>query len=197
MKVHVELFGQLLPGCAGASMTLDIRGQCIGWKWRCFWGLNPEEIGLITINGVQSELEDPVPPDCRLVFLSVPFSADKSLMKTCWSWFRNSRQRMLKERHALTERLKGSDKSFGGLKAINNLDFDVDEGEIVGIIGPNGSGKTTALNLLTGFLKPNSGKITFQGRISPACRATGLTRRVSPGPSSCANRSWISPPCRM
>ena len=50
-------------------------------------------------------------------------------------------------------------KAFGGLKAINNLDFYVDEGEIVGIIGPNGSGKTTVLNLLTGFLKPNSGKI--------------------------------------
>jgi ABC-type branched-subunit amino acid transport system ATPase component len=54
-------------------------------------------------------------------------------------------------------------KTFGGLKAINNLDFFVDEGEIVGIIGPNGSGKTTALNLITGFLKPNTGKITFQG----------------------------------
>ena len=54
-------------------------------------------------------------------------------------------------------------KSFGGLKAINNLDFYVDEGEIIGIIGPNGSGKTTSLNLLTGFLKPNSGKITFLG----------------------------------
>jgi branched-chain amino acid transport system ATP-binding protein len=52
-------------------------------------------------------------------------------------------------------------KSFGGLKAIHNLDFDVDEGEIVGIIGPNGSGKTTALNLITGFLKPNLGSITF------------------------------------
>ena len=54
-------------------------------------------------------------------------------------------------------------KQFGGLKAINNLDFYIDEGEIVGIIGPNGSGKTTSLNLLTGFLKPNSGKITFRG----------------------------------
>jgi branched-chain amino acid transport system ATP-binding protein len=53
-------------------------------------------------------------------------------------------------------------KSFGGLKAINSLDFFVDEGEIVGIIGPNGSGKTTFLNLLTGFLKPNTGKITFR-----------------------------------
>lgn len=62
-------------------------------------------------------------------------------------------------------------KAFGGLKAINNLDFTIDEGEIVGIIGPNGSGKTTALNLITGFLKPNSGKITFQGE-----DITGLPR---------------------
>jgi len=54
-------------------------------------------------------------------------------------------------------------KSFGGLKAINTLDFNVDEGEIVGIIGPNGSGKTTFLNLVTGFLKPNTGKVTFRG----------------------------------
>jgi len=66
-------------------------------------------------------------------------------------------------------------KSFGGLKAINNLDFHVEEGEILGIIGPNGSGKTTSLNLLTGFLKPNSGKVTFQGE-----DITGLARyRVS------------------
>jgi branched-chain amino acid transport system ATP-binding protein len=62
-------------------------------------------------------------------------------------------------------------KAFGGLKAINNLDFTVDEGEIVGIIGPNGSGKTTVLNLLTGFLKPNSGKIGFHGE-----DITGLAR---------------------
>lgn len=62
-------------------------------------------------------------------------------------------------------------KSFGGLKAINDLDFNVEEGEIVGIIGPNGSGKTTALNLLTGFLKPNSGSITFRGG-----NITGLPR---------------------
>ena len=54
-------------------------------------------------------------------------------------------------------------KNFGGLKAVNNLDFNLEEGEIVGIIGPNGSGKTTFLNLITGFLKPNSGSITFHG----------------------------------
>lgn len=55
-------------------------------------------------------------------------------------------------------------KSFGGLKAVHNLDFVVNEGEIVGLIGPNGSGKTTTLNLLTGFLKPDSGQILFSGK---------------------------------
>ena len=59
-------------------------------------------------------------------------------------------------------KVEGLCKSFGGLRAVSNLDFEVNDGEIVGIIGPNGSGKTTSLNLFTGFLKPNSGKITFR-----------------------------------
>jgi ABC-type branched-subunit amino acid transport system ATPase component len=54
-------------------------------------------------------------------------------------------------------------KSFGGLVAVDNCSFDVDENSIVGIMGPNGSGKTTVLNLITGFLKPNYGKVTFEG----------------------------------
>ena len=59
-------------------------------------------------------------------------------------------------------KVSGLSKSFGGLQVIQRLDFEVETGEIVGLIGPNGSGKTTTLNLITGFLKPNSGKITFQ-----------------------------------
>lgn len=54
-------------------------------------------------------------------------------------------------------------KSFGGLMAVHNLEFEIKEGEIIGLIGPNGSGKTTTLNLITGFLKPNSGTIIFAG----------------------------------
>jgi branched-chain amino acid transport system ATP-binding protein len=60
-------------------------------------------------------------------------------------------------------KVEGLCKSFGGLKAVNNVTFDVAEGEIIGLIGPNGSGKTTTLNLLTGFLKPDSGIVTFRG----------------------------------
>jgi branched-chain amino acid transport system ATP-binding protein len=68
-------------------------------------------------------------------------------------------------------KVDGICKSFGGLNAIRNLDFEVGEGEIVGLIGPNGSGKTTTLNMITGFLKPNEGTITFRGE-----NVTGLPR---------------------
>jgi branched-chain amino acid transport system ATP-binding protein len=71
--------------------------------------------------------------------------------------------------------VEGLSKSFGGLKAVHDLDLVVNEGEMVGIIGPNGSGKTTVLNLITGFLKPDSGRVTFREE-----DITGLPRyRVS------------------
>ncbi|MBW6468572.1 MAG: ABC transporter ATP-binding protein [Anaerosomatales bacterium] len=52
---------------------------------------------------------------------------------------------------------------FGGLKALSNVDFRVEEGEIVALIGPNGAGKTTLFNLLTGIYKPTEGTIEFSG----------------------------------
>ena len=55
-------------------------------------------------------------------------------------------------------------KSFGGLRAIDELSFSVDEGEIVSVIGPNGAGKTTFVAQIAGMLKSDSGTITFDGR---------------------------------
>lgn len=50
-------------------------------------------------------------------------------------------------------------KSFGGLKAVDGLSFEVAEGEVLGLLGPNGSGKTTAMNLISGALKADSGSV--------------------------------------
>src|SRR5665648_294173 len=54
-------------------------------------------------------------------------------------------------------------KSFGGLKAVNDLSFEVRQGEIVSLIGPNGSGKTTTFNVISGLYEPASGDILLQG----------------------------------
>lgn len=59
--------------------------------------------------------------------------------------------------------VKGITKAFGGLIAVENVDFRVNEGEIVSIIGPNGAGKTTIFNMLTGVYHVNAGTITFAG----------------------------------
>lgn len=55
-------------------------------------------------------------------------------------------------------------KRFGGLVAVNELSFAIGAGEIVGLLGPNGSGKTTALNTISGLLRPNGGRIVLDGR---------------------------------
>ena len=54
-------------------------------------------------------------------------------------------------------------KSFGGLKAVDSCTLEVQQGSITGLIGPNGAGKTTLFNLITGFYKPDEGRIHFEG----------------------------------
>jgi branched-chain amino acid transport system ATP-binding protein len=55
-------------------------------------------------------------------------------------------------------------KEFGGLVAVNDVDFTVPRGKVISLIGPNGAGKTTFFNMLTGVYKPTSGHITFLGQ---------------------------------
>src|SRR5579864_5039045 len=54
-------------------------------------------------------------------------------------------------------------KRFGGFYALDGLSFHVSSGEILGLVGPNGSGKTTAINVISGLYAPDGGEVTFDG----------------------------------
>jgi len=61
-------------------------------------------------------------------------------------------------------RVSGLTKRFGGVAAVNGCSFEVAEGTITALIGPNGSGKTTAFNMITGYLPADSGSVAFAGK---------------------------------
>jgi neutral amino acid transport system ATP-binding protein len=68
-------------------------------------------------------------------------------------------------------------KRFGGVTAVNECSFQVQSGTITALIGPNGSGKTTVFNMVTGYLKADSGSITFKGEPIARPRPADLYRR--------------------
>src|SRR3954464_12985721 len=64
--------------------------------------------------------------------------------------------------------LKGITKYYGSIRALNNVSFSVPEGSVFGILGPNGSGKTTMLGIVMNILKPTTGSFTFFGQPASA-----------------------------
>src|SRR5262245_59791051 len=65
---------------------------------------------------------------------------------------------------------------FGGVRAINDVSFDIRKGEIRAIIGPNGAGKTSMLNVINGFYQPQQGRITFKGKVRSRMRPYDAAR---------------------
>lgn len=61
-------------------------------------------------------------------------------------------------------KVRDLEKNFGGVVAAHNINIDIDDGETIGIIGANGAGKTTFVNMVTGYLPPSSGSIEFMGQ---------------------------------
>lgn len=72
--------------------------------------------------------------------------------------------------------IRGIEKRFGGLRAVDGFSADVNEGELLGLIGPNGSGKTTLLNVLSGHLRADAGTVGLDGRSVLGRNPTQLTR---------------------
>jgi branched-chain amino acid transport system ATP-binding protein len=72
---------------------------------------------------------------------------------------------------------KGLSKDFGGLRALEEVNLEIQEGEIFGLIGPNGSGKTTCFNLITGFLKPSAGSVIYKGKSIASLKPFQIAKR--------------------
>ncbi len=69
------------------------------------------------------------------------------------------------------------EKSFGGLKATDNVSLHINQGDICSLLGPNGAGKTTFFNLVTGHIKPDSGRVLFQEEDITGKTAMAITRK--------------------
>jgi branched-chain amino acid transport system ATP-binding protein len=67
-------------------------------------------------------------------------------------------------------------KRFGGVDAVNGVSLDVDDGEICSVIGPNGAGKTTLFNLISGYVKPDRGRVSFRGEDFTGRAPKSITR---------------------
>ena len=72
--------------------------------------------------------------------------------------------------------VNGLEKTFGGIRAVNGVSFEVREGEILGIIGPNGCGKSTLFNCILGQLPPTEGEVKVDGRVTTGMRPCDLNR---------------------
>jgi ABC-type branched-subunit amino acid transport system ATPase component len=74
-------------------------------------------------------------------------------------------------------KVEGLTKRFGGLVAVDNVDFSIIKGEIRGLIGPNGAGKTTIINCLTGVIRPDGGKVFFDGEDITRLKAHQIAKK--------------------
>ena len=59
--------------------------------------------------------------------------------------------------------VKNVTKKYGAFKAVDNISFEVKDGEVVGFLGPNGAGKSTTMNMITGYIDPTEGEIIVKG----------------------------------
>lgn len=78
-------------------------------------------------------------------------------------------------------RIENVTMQFGGVVAVNNLNLEINKGEIVALIGPNGAGKTTAFNVVTGVYEPTNGKVEFMGETIAENHPQGKMRKYYAG----------------
>jgi branched-chain amino acid transport system permease protein len=157
--------GTVLGPILGSFILTPLDAFLRGWLGGLFAGLGFLVYGLILIfvviylpDGLIKWLRQGLFPILeRLPRTSLPQTLSMAVVKPA-----PPASAQQEEREILFE-VNGLSKSFGGLKAVQEVNFQIRRGEILGLIGPNGAGKTTIFNLISGFLSPDGGAIRFQG----------------------------------
>ena len=75
-------------------------------------------------------------------------------------------------------------RSYGSTLAVDNVSFEITNGEVVGLLGHNGAGKTTIMKMITGFIEPSSGTVEVDGLVLGESNSTGVTDGAGASSSS-------------
>jgi branched-chain amino acid transport system permease protein len=154
-----------LPVLATADLTL--------WRW-FFFGLGLAVLMLVKPEGLAGRRIRPIEPEADEA--AEADAAPAVRVASAPIWLRERADRPAAGAPALLEARRVS-KSFGGLAALADVDLVIPPGAIVGLIGPNGAGKTTFFNIVTGLLRPDSGRIAFQGSSVVGLRPNAIVAR--------------------
>ncbi len=166
----VRWVGRTAGVAALASVDLTL------WRW-FFFGLGLVLVMLLRPEGLAGRRVRPVaagaddaddPPGLA----AAPVPRTDAIPR----WLRDRTQRVGSATTPMLE-VRGLDKRFGGVVALNEVDLVVPRGSIIGLIGPNGAGKTTFFNVVTGLIRPDGGRLTFEGTPLNGLRPNAIVAR--------------------
>jgi len=166
----VRWVGRTAGVAALASVDLTL------WRW-FFFGLGLVLVMLLRPEGLAGRRVRPVaagaddaddPPGLE----AAPVPRTDAIPR----WLRDRTQRVEGATTPMLE-VRGLDKRFGGVVALNEVDLVVPRGSIIGLIGPNGAGKTTFFNVVTGLIRPDGGRLTFEGTPLNGLRPNAIVAR--------------------
>ncbi len=92
--------------------------------------------------------------------------------------------------------IRSLSKTFGGVRAVNGVSFEIAQGEFLAMIGPNGAGKSTCFNMINGQLQPDSGEILLAGRSIAGTRGPRYLEAWSRAYVSGCRHFWVNDRCR-
>jgi len=154
-----------IPVLTAADLTL--------WRW-FFFGLGLVLVMLLRPEGLAGRRVRPLAADADDAVALVPAPRIEAIP----GWLRERPQRggAALEASPILE-VRGLTKRFGGVLALNEVDLIVPRGAVIGLIGPNGAGKTTFFNIVTGLIRPDGGRIAFEGARLAGLRPNAIVAR--------------------